>query len=74
VLGIVNPRDVVKRLNPVGVVFIYTSTTSGIRSVTFISEGNLYRLVAQSRKPEAIVFEDWIFGERACATQYQGGR
>lgn len=35
----------------------------GNTKATFINEGNLYRCVFQSRKPDADVFQDWICDE-----------
>lgn len=40
-----------------------TLTKGGNQSLTYISEGNLYRLVAKSNKPEAEKFEEWVFDE-----------
>ena len=31
--------------------------------ITFINEGNLYRLIVKSKKPEAEKFEEWLFEE-----------
>lgn len=38
-------------------------TTSGIQTLTFISEENLYRIVFRSTKPEALSFQNWVFAE-----------
>lgn len=64
ILEIKNPRDAKSRLNLDGV-----GTTDGVDSlgrrtdVTMISESNLYKLVFQSRKPEAERFADWVTSE-----------
>lgn len=40
-----------------------TPTTSGIQSITFINEPNLYRLIIHSKLPSAERFEKWVFEE-----------
>lgn len=40
-----------------------TATTSGTQPLAFITEGNLYRLIIKSRKPEAERFEAWVCDE-----------
>ncbi len=37
-----------------------TLTEGGVQSLSFINEGNLYRLIIKSRKPEAERFEAWV--------------
>ena len=64
ILDIRNPRDAKSRLNIDGV-----GTTDGVDSigrkteVTMINESNLYKLIFQSRKPEAERFADWVTSE-----------
>ena len=73
VLDIKNPRDAKSRLNLDGV-----GTTDGVDSlgrrtdVTMISEANLYKLVFQSRKPEAERFADWVTSEVLPAIRKHG--
>ena len=61
ILEIKNPRDAKSRLNLDGV-----GSTDGVDSlgrrtdVTMINESNLYKLIFQSRKPEAERFADWV--------------
>lgn len=63
-LEIKNHRDVKERLNSKGVVSIYHPTNEGGRQNTFfIDEPNLYRCIFQSRKKEAVEFQDWVFEE-----------
>lgn len=71
-LDIANPRDCKTRLNPKGCQIINlntvgsadgTSSSGGNPNVTFITEGNLYKCVFQSRKPEAEQFQDWVTEE-----------
>ena len=58
-LAIKNPRDAIKRLRGVDKTDIPTS--SAIQTVNIISEKDIYRLVFKSRKPEAEVFQDWVY-------------
>ena len=64
VLEIANPRNVKTRLNLDGV-----HTMDGVDSigrkaeVSMINESNLYKLIFQSRKPEAEKFADWVTSE-----------
>ena len=73
ILEIKNPRDAKSRLNIDGV-----GTTDGVDSigrrtdVTMISEANLYKLVFQSRKPEAERFADWVTSEVLPAIRKHG--
>lgn len=74
VLEIKNPRDAKSRLNLDGV-----GSTDGVDSigrrtdVTMINESNLYKLVFQSRKPEAERFADWVTSEVLPAIRKDGG-
>ncbi|CYU88300.1 antirepressor [Streptococcus suis] len=63
ILDIKNPRDSLNRLNPKGVVTTDTLTAGGIQQANFINESNFYKLVFQSRKPEAEKFADWVTSE-----------
>lgn len=63
ILDIKNPRDSLNRLNPKGVVTTDTLTNGGIQQANFINESNFYKLVFQSRKPEAEKFADWVTSE-----------
>lgn len=51
------------RLKKGGILTRDTPTTSGIQEMLFINEGNLYRTIFQSRKPEAERFTDWVTEE-----------
>ncbi|HHD4468690.1 TPA: phage antirepressor KilAC domain-containing protein [Streptococcus pyogenes] len=64
ILELSNPRKTIERLNKDGV------TTSDIidslgrtQQANFINESNFYKLVFQSRKPEAEKFADWVTSE-----------
>ena len=55
--------DCKKRLKLEGVDTINTPTNSGIQGMIYVNEGNLYRTVFQSKKPEAEAFIDWVTEE-----------
>lgn len=64
ILGYRNSRDAVaKHCRERGVAKRDTPTESGNQEMTFINEGNLYRLIVKSRKPEAVAFEQWVMEE-----------
>lgn len=64
VLDYANGRDAIaKHCRAGGVAKRDTPTNSGIQPLTYINEGNLYRLVIKSRKPEAERFESWVCDE-----------
>jgi prophage antirepressor-like protein len=59
-----NSRDAISRhCRKEGVVKCDTPTTSGIQSIVFINEPNLYRLITHSKLPSAEKFERWVFEE-----------
>ena len=51
------------RLKAEGIVNIDTPTNSGVQGMLYVNEGNLYRAIFQSRKPEADRFTDWVTEE-----------
>lgn len=59
VLDIKNHKDAASRLNPKGVVITDLLTNGGVQKANFINESNFYKLVFQSRKPEAEKFAYW---------------
>lgn len=64
ILGYANPRDTIaKHCHTKGVAKRDTLTEGGKQEMTFINEGNLYRLMVKSRKPEAERFESWVMEE-----------
>nr|DAR71780.1 MAG TPA: repressor domain protein [Caudoviricetes sp.] len=73
VLDISNPSKAKTRLREDGV-----TTSEGIDSLgrtqalNFISESNLYKLIFQSRKPEAEKFADWVTSEVLPAIRKHG--
>lgn len=63
-LGYANARDAIaKHCRAGGVAKRDTPTSSGVQPLTFINEGNLYRLCIKSHKPEAQKFEAWVCDE-----------
>lgn len=61
ILGIGNPSQAKTRLKENGVVSNEVIDSMGrSQQATFINESNLYKLIFQSRKPEAEKFSDWV--------------
>lgn len=73
VLDIKNPRDMKTRLNEKGVAITDTLTPGGRQQMTFIDEGNVYKAIFQSRKPEAERFSDWVTHEVLPQIRETGG-
>ena len=46
---------------------------SAVQKIKYISEGNVYRLIAGSKLPAAEKFESWIFDELVPGTLKHGG-
>lgn len=63
ILEISNSRKVVERLNLKGVTTSDTLTKGGIQKLTYINESNLYKVIFQSRKPQAEQFTEWVTSE-----------
>lgn len=61
-LGYSNCRDAV-RVHCKGVVKRDTLTEGGVQSLSYIPEGDVYRLIASSKLPSAEKFERWVFDE-----------
>ena len=61
-LGYNNPRDAVSR-HCKGVVKHDTPTSSGVQLMSYINEGDLYRLTMKSKLPSAEKFEAWVMDE-----------
>lgn len=56
-----------------GITKRYTLTEKGEQELTFINEGNLYRLIIKSQKPEAEPFETWVCDEVLPSIRKTGG-
>lgn len=63
ILEIGNSRQAKTRLNDKGVISNDILTNGGMQKADFINESNLYKLVFQSRKPQAEKFSDWVTSE-----------
>lgn len=61
-LGYAKPTDAVRK-HCKGVSKMEIPTNGGVQKVSIISEGDLYRLIAHSKLPEAEKFESWVFDE-----------
>lgn len=61
-LGYNNPRDAVSR-HCKGVVKHDTPTSSGVQLMSYINEGDMYRLIMKSKLPSAEKFESWVMDE-----------
>lgn len=73
VLGYSNSRDaLVKHCRESGVAKRDISSGGQNRSLSFINEGNLYRLIIKSRKEEAQRFESWVCDEVLPAIRKHG--
>lgn len=63
-LGYSNARDALLRhCKEKGVVKCDTLTKGGMQTLTYINEGNVYRLITHSKLPDAERFESWVFDE-----------
>lgn len=71
-LGYSNPRDAVSR-HCKGVVKHDIPTSSGTQTLSFIPEGDIYRLIARSQLPSAEKFESWVFDEVIPSIRKNGG-
>nr|DAE53232.1 MAG TPA: repressor domain protein [Caudoviricetes sp.] len=61
-LGYSNTRDAIAR-HCKGVVKHDTPTSGGIQSISYIPEGDMYRLITHSKLESAERFEGWVFDE-----------
>lgn len=66
-------KHVKGRLKAEGVAFSDTLTGGGKQKMLYIDEGNLYRAIFQSHKPEAERFMDWVTSEVLPAIRKTGG-
>ena len=73
ILEINNPSQAKTRLNKDGVISNEVIDSMGrTQQANFINESNLYKLVFQSRKPEAERFADWVTSEVLPAIRKHG--
>lgn len=72
-LGYSNPLKAV-RDHTRGERFVHPlQTPGGLQEVQFISEGDVYRLIASSKLPKAVEFEHWVFDEVLPQIRRTGG-
>lgn len=71
-LGYSNPRDAISR-HCKGVVKHDIPTNSGVQVLSFIPEGDIYRLIVKSQLPSAEKFEVWVFDEVLPQIRQTGG-
>lgn len=63
-LGYANPRKaLIDHCKEKGVTKRDTPTKGGVQALSYIDEGNVYRLIAHSKLPSAERFESWVFDE-----------
>lgn len=71
-LGYSNPRAALQR-HCKGVAKRDTLTPGGVQSLSYIAEGDLYRLIIHSKLPSAEKFEHWVFEEVLPCIRKTGG-
>lgn len=71
-LGYSNARDAVSK-HCKGVAKRDTPTSSGVQSVSYINEGDMYRLIMRSKLPSAQRFEEWVVDEVLPSIRQNGG-
>lgn len=71
-LGYSNPRAALQR-HCKGVAKRNTLTPGGVQSLSYIPEGDLYRLIIHSKLPSAEKFEHWVFEEVLPCIRKTGG-
>lgn len=71
-LGYSNPRKAVGD-HCKGVTKCDTLTAGGMQSLSYIPEGDIYRLIARSQLPDAEKFEKWVFDEVIPEIRKTGG-
>jgi prophage antirepressor-like protein len=72
-LDIKNVADCKSRLNERGIVTADTPTNGGMQKMIFVNESNFYKVVFQSRKPEAELFTEWVTSEVLPSIRKTGG-
>lgn len=71
-LGYSNPRDALRR-HCKGVVKRDTLTDGGMQQLSFLPEGDVYRLIVHSKLPSAERFESWVFDDVLPSIRKTGG-
>lgn len=71
-LGYSNPRKAIAD-HCKGVTKRDTPTSSGVQSISYINEGDMYRLIMKSKLPSAERFESWVMDEVLPTIRKTGG-
>lgn len=72
-LGYSNPRKAIRDHCKGGTICYPLKTGGGVQDVRFITEGDMYRLIASSKLESAQRFESWVFDEVLPAIRQDGG-
>lgn len=72
-IGINNPRMVRNRIDKEDVSQIDTPTTSGIQSITYVTESGMYDVILRSDSPQAKPFRKWVTSEVLPSIRKSGG-
>lgn len=72
-LGYENPSKAIRDHCKGGPIRYPLQTTGGTQQTRFITEGDLYRLIASSKLPSAQKFEAWVFDEVLPSIRKRGG-
>lgn len=73
ILDIKNVSQCKERLQQKGICISDTHTNGGMQKLIFINESNLYKVIFQSRKPEAEKFTEWVTSEVLPSIRKTGG-
>lgn len=57
------PQAVSDNCSEKGISRRYTPTAGGTQLITWLNEGNVFRLIMKSKMPEAVKFQDWVCEE-----------
>lgn len=71
-LGILNPSDVVKRLESTDYLTLDSIYTGNNAGLLVVNETGLYRVIFRSDKPAAKIFQKWVFEEVLPAIRQTG--
>ena len=72
ILGLNSNTKLLNSLDPKGVAISDSLTQGGKQKLIYINEPNLYRIIFKSTKPDAKLFQDWIFNEVLPALRKHG--
>ena len=72
-LGYKRPKDAIAAHCKGAAIHRPLQTEGGMQQARFITEGDLYRLIASSKLPSAQQFESWVFDDVLPSIRKQGG-